>query len=163
MFSALSTMLEAAVTVGVDTASLLLFDADPGSGALASLKLAEDGWVEDGVYIQPNPDQRWSNPDKLREAAQILCQAAAGDAEQRLQLLVADRSGVDPVFIGLLLRSIRSADAPTHTAGVQALALATDAATGLRTHTVRAIVGTLMEWLEPLVALVQNDNVRVQE
>ena len=34
---------------------------------------------------------------------------------------------------------------------------------GMRSHTRRAIVGSLMDWLEPLVALAQNDSLAVQE
>ena len=131
----------------MDNLGGLLFDAESSSTALANLR-------EDGADL--------SGSDELHEAAKILCQAAEDD-EQRKQLLTPDGNEVEPVFMELLLRSIRSPDVPTHTWGVRALAMATDAMNGMRSHTRRAIVGSLMDWLEPLVALAQNDSLAVQE
>lgn len=94
MFSALSSILHEAVSLSVDNLGGLLFDAESSSTALANLR-------EDGADL--------SGSDELHEAAKILCQAAEDD-EQRKQLLTPDGNEVEPVFMELLLRSIRSPD-----------------------------------------------------
>jgi hypothetical protein len=94
MFTALSSMLEAAVSVGVDTAAGLLFEAEANPAALASLR-------------QSGKDL--SEPDELREAAETVCQAVEDD-EQRRQLFTTEGTEADPFFMDLLLRSICSSD-----------------------------------------------------
>ena len=93
MFAALSDILEAAVSVGVDTAAGLLFDTE-GSAGLASLRQSAEDLTE---------------PDELRRAAETLCHAAEDD-EQRRQLLAPDGAEADQFFMDLLLRSICSSD-----------------------------------------------------
>lgn len=100
MFTALSSMLEAAVSVGVDAAAGLLFEAEASSTALASLRQS---------------DNDLTDPDDLREASAILCQAMEDD-EQRRQLLTSDGTEVDSFFMDLLLRSICSSDVVRTTA-----------------------------------------------
>ena len=94
MFTALSSMLEAAVSVGVDAAAGLLFEVEASSAALASLRQS---------------DNDLTDPDDLRKASEILCQAMEDDGQRR-QLLTSDGTEVDSFFMDLLLRSICSSD-----------------------------------------------------
>lgn len=94
MFTALSSMLEAAVSVGVDTAAGLLFEAEANPAALESLRQSGKDLTE---------------PDELREAAETVCQAVE-DNELRRQLFTADGTEADPFFMDLLLRFICSSD-----------------------------------------------------
>eukprot|EP01043_Picozoa_sp_COSAG02_P008694 COSAG02_NODE_283_length_25709_cov_24.523311_13_plen_141_part_00 len=94
MFTALSSMLEAAVSVGVDTAAGLLFEAEVNSAALESLRQSGKDLTE---------------PEELRKAAETVCQAVE-DNEQRRQLFTADGTEADPFFMDLLLRFICSSD-----------------------------------------------------